>query len=266
MLLSNVGSTYEFLDEECLNILNRNGIKRVSDFLSVDPEKIISLCNCLSSGKTLDLQSILSFRKYLFTHYAAFAAGGWYSNVRKSTILATGVECMDNILCGGLKSGFIYEIYGFPGSGRTQFALFITANNAADKGNTLYIDTKNDFCIDRFCEIMSSKLKPNNSVAKRMKLNCDEHEEIMEGYVKNVRMAKVYDMESLLDAVSEIANSMDNLSGENDMLPEDWKFYKNIRLLVIDNIASIVLPLLGNEQYTMGDITALTSQFIEKIR
>ena len=43
MLLNNVGKTYEFLDEECLNILNRNGMKRVSDFLSVDPEKIISI-------------------------------------------------------------------------------------------------------------------------------------------------------------------------------------------------------------------------------
>ena len=59
---------------------------------------------------------------------------------------------------------------------------------------------------------------------------------------------------------------MNNLVGENDMLAENWKFYRNVRLLVLDNVASIVLPLLGNDSYPMSDIAALTSQLIENLR
>ena len=267
MLLNNVERIYEFLDEQHLNTLNNNGIRTVSEFISVEPQRVTALCRSASCEKIPDLKSILRFRKFLFIHHAPCAAGGWHSNRQiKNNILATGIEDIDKVLNGGFKGGLVYEVYGLPGSGRTQLALFVTVNNALCGGNTLYIDTKNDFCIDRFSEILSNTLKPPRHAEKRIKINCDEHEELLERYVKKVRMAKIYDMEPLLAAVSDILNNLDNLTCENDMLPEDWKFYRNIRLLVIDNIASIVLPLLGNDGYNMGDITGLTSQFIEKIR
>ena len=70
----------------------------------------------------------------------------------------------------------------------------------------------------------------------------------------------------MLSSISNIIQNLNDLTSENCLSAENWKFYRNVKLLVIDNIASIVLPLLGDEKYPMGDITALTSDVIDKIR
>ena len=267
MLLQSIDRIHEFLDQRSLNILNDNGIFSVSEFLCIDPNKVVEFFQGEPFDKKHSTSSILNCRKFLFSHHAAIAAGSWYSNVRtKNNIIETGIKCLDNILNGGFKGGLVYEVYGLPGSGRTQLALQIAANNTLHDGNTLYIDTKNDFCIDRFCEIVQNNLKHPKPPAKRKKLSCDENDELLESYINRVRMAKVYDMESLLATLGDIVNDMNSLTRENDMLLDTWKFYRNIRLLVIDNIASVVLPMLGNDHYPMSDITALTSQLIENIR
>ena len=265
MLLNDIDKIFEYIDQGFLTILNNNKIKTVSEFLCTDPVKVVKLSE--SGCLKLNLKTILILRKYLFTHHSSSASGGWYSNHQISNkAFETDIKNIDKILNGGLKGGLVYEVYGLPGSGRTQLTLHLAAINAIKGGNTLFIDTKNDFCFDRFCEILTSNLKSVKPTAKRVKLNCDENDELIESYVNKVRMAKVYEMESLLDTMSCVVNDMDNLTCENDMLPENWKFYRNVRLLVLDNIASIVLPLLGNDSYPMSDITALTSQLIEKIR
>lgn len=267
MLLNNIDKVFEYIDQGFLTILNNNGIKTVSEFLCTDPVKVLKFSEDGCCQQKLNLKTILILRRYLFTHHASSAAGSWYSNNQISNkTLETDVKNIDKILNGGFKGGLVYEVYGLPGSGRTQLTLHLAAVNAIKGGNTLFIDTKNDFCVDRFCEVLATNLKSAKPTAKRIKLNCDENDELIESYLNKIKMAKVYEMELLLDTISGVLNDMNNLTCENDMVPESWKFYRNVRLLVLDNIASIVLPLLGNDRYTMSDITALTSQLIEKIR
>ena len=97
----------------------------------------------------------------------------------------------------------MYEVYGLPGGGRTQLVLHLAAKNALQGYNSLYIDTKNDFCIDRFSEIISGTLDSTNpNKAKKIKLNCDQNDELLESYVNKVKIAKVFNIESLLKKVT----------------------------------------------------------------
>ena len=266
MLLQNTEKIFEYINQKFLTVLEKKGIRTVSQFLCADPVEVAKYSEDTSAEK-VTLKTIISLRKYFFTQHAVSAAGSWYCNNQiTNNTLETDVKNLDMTLSGGFKGGVIYEIYGSPGSGRTQLTLHTTAKNAMKGGNTLYIDTKNDFCIDRFCEIISSNFKSIKPPVKRIKPNCDENEELIEGYLNKVRVAKVFQIETLLNTTSEVANIMNNLVGENDMLAENWKFYRNVRLLVLDNVASIVLPLLGNDSYPMSDIAALTSQLIENLR
>ena len=263
MLLDNVVKIHEFYSPEFVSELNKKGIKTVSDFLRFDPESIVEISlNSKCEPKEI-LSTVFKFRKYLFTSYANYAAESWYSvNPLASNVLETRIKVLDEVLKGGFKGGVIYEAYGMPGSGRTQLCLHLAVNNSLNGGNTLYIDTKNDFCIDRFCEILTHNLLE----AKQMKRNCDINDELMQSYLNRVKLLKVYNIHSLLRSISNIIKNLNDLKGENCFTAESWKFYRNIRLLIIDNIASMVLPLLGDDNYPMNEITSLTSELIDKLR
>ena len=268
MLLENIERVHSFISPDFVKVLSQHGIKTVSDFVRVEPKKVVEIsqdCKC-EEKDNVNIAFVFKFRKFLLTSYASYSAQSWYStNPIKSNILKTGINEFDEILKYGLKGGFIYEVYGMPGSGRTQLCLYLAATNALKGGNTLYVDTKNDFCVDRFCEILTRNLEPRNE-AKRIKLNCDVNEELIQSYLNKVRLSKIYSIQSLLSNLSNIIKNLNDLTCENCMTTENWKFYRNIRLLVIDNIASLVLPLLGDNQYPMSDITAFTSEAIDKIR
>ena len=268
MLLHEISRVNEFIDQEFIKTLNNQGIWSVSDFIDEDPENIVKFSHNSPSEINLSLQSVLKFRKYLLANYPCQAAGTWYRDNRSIlNELKSGISSFDHILDGGFKGGLVYEVYGLPGGGRTQLVLHLAAKNALQGYNSLYIDTKNDFCIDRFSEIISSTLDSSNpNKAKKIKLNCDQNDELLESYVNKVKIAKVFNIESLLEITSNIVDDLSTLTSNNNMLPDTWKFYRNIRLLLIDNIASIVLPLLGSERYPMSDITSLTSQLIDKLR
>jgi len=265
MLLENVERVHDFLSLDFITELSKRGVRTVSDFQRYDPEKIVEISHESKCELKETLNTVFKFRRHLFISHASSCDQSWYSTSIKSNILRTRIKEFDAIFNWGFKGGFIYEVYGMPGTGRTQLSLYLTATNALNGGNTLYIDTKNDFCIDRFCEILSYNHKPQNE-AKRIKLNCDKNEELVQSYLNKIRLAKIFSIQSLLTTISSVVKNLSDLTSENSLSPENWKFYRNIKLLVIDNIASIVLPLLGNERYPMSDITAFTSEIIDKLR
>ncbi|MGC8663941.1 MAG: DNA repair and recombination protein RadB [Thermoplasmata archaeon] len=53
-----------------------------------------------------------------------------------------GIPSIDKMLKGGLESGSITEVYGEPGSGKTNFVLFFSVNQAKRGLKTVYIDTE----------------------------------------------------------------------------------------------------------------------------
>ncbi len=55
--------------------------------------------------------------------------------------LSTGLERLDKCIDGGFEKGIITEIYGEPGSGKTNLVLFASIKSA-DKGKVIFIDTE----------------------------------------------------------------------------------------------------------------------------
>ena len=68
-------------------------------------------------------------------------------------IIPTGLEEVDNILDGGLKSGII-DIFGAPGTGKTQLALQITKNCISLDGKVLFQDTSGKFRPERLHDLL----------------------------------------------------------------------------------------------------------------
>lgn len=73
--------------------------------------------------------------------------------------ISTGCQQLDKLLFGGIESGSLTEIFGGPGSGKTQlcFTLCINLNKYSDGINqqlkTIFIDTENKFRPERLEQI-----------------------------------------------------------------------------------------------------------------
>ena len=62
------------------------------------------------------------------------------------------------MLGGGLGSRLVTEVFGHPGTGKTQLCLTVSATSLlTSPGLVFYIDTKGDFSVDRFIQILDSR-------------------------------------------------------------------------------------------------------------
>jgi len=77
-------------------------------------------------------------------------------------MISTGLQRLDEFLCGGIPSSVITDIYGANGTGKTQFLLQISLNAIKKQGNVLYLDTTGGFRPERILEMQKNlNLKEN---------------------------------------------------------------------------------------------------------
>jgi len=65
----------------------------------------------------------------------------------------TGSKILDRMLDGGYEKDIITTIYGPAGSGKTILCMLCTINMARNKKKVIYVDTENNFSIDRLKQI-----------------------------------------------------------------------------------------------------------------
>ena len=70
--------------------------------------------------------------------------------------LPTGSRILDNMLDGGYEQDIITTIYGPAGAGKTNLCILCATNTARLKKKVIYVDTENNFSLDRFKQICSS--------------------------------------------------------------------------------------------------------------
>jgi len=70
--------------------------------------------------------------------------------------IPTGSKILDKMLDGGYEKDIITTMYGPAGSGKTNLCILCAINMARNKKKVIYIDTENNFSIDRFKQICSS--------------------------------------------------------------------------------------------------------------
>lgn len=83
--------------------------------------------------------------------------------------LPTGSKILDKLLDGGYETDIITTIYGPSGSGKTNLCILCATNTARLGKKVIYIDTENNFSVERFKQICSSinldHLKTINNMA-----------------------------------------------------------------------------------------------------
>jgi DNA repair protein RadB len=79
----------------------------------------------------------------------------------------TGCETLDTLLGGGLERGTVTQLYGPPGSGKTNVALSAAVEVAAGGESALYIDTEG-LSIDRFEQILSARVEDVESASSNI--------------------------------------------------------------------------------------------------
>ena len=70
---------------------------------------------------------------------------------------STGVPSVDILVGGsGFEPGHIYEVFGPPGSGKTQLALSLAAH-CVQHACVLYLDIKGEFSADRLSTLLQKQ-------------------------------------------------------------------------------------------------------------
>lgn len=72
-------------------------------------------------------------------------------------MIRTGLEKLDEILGGGLRSGTITDIFGASGTGKTQLTLQIMLNSLSENNRIFYQDTTGNFRPERLLEMAKPK-------------------------------------------------------------------------------------------------------------
>jgi len=83
--------------------------------------------------------------------------------------LATGSKILDKLLDEGYETDIITTVYGPSGSGKTNLCILCAINVARLGKKVIYIDTENNFSVERFKQICNSininHLKTINNIA-----------------------------------------------------------------------------------------------------
>src|SRR5215472_8492135 len=70
--------------------------------------------------------------------------------------LPTGCKSLDNLLNGGIEAGVITQVYGPPGSGKTQLCHTLCVMLPSNY-NAIYIDTEGSFRPERIQAIVKAR-------------------------------------------------------------------------------------------------------------
>ncbi len=116
-------------------------------------------------------------------------------------MIRTGLEKLDEILGGSLRSGTITDIFGASGTGKTQLTLQIIANSLLDNNTIFYQDTTGNFRPERLLEMRTSK-------------NLDSH------FLDKIHVGRITN-------VAEQQNSLDKINKSD------------FSLIIIDNVTDL---------------------------
>ncbi len=96
--------------------------------------------------------------------------------------IPSGSKILDKMLNGGYEKDIITTIYGPAGSGKTILCMLCTINMARNKKKVIYVDTENNFSIERLKQI--AKYDYNKILDKIMFLKPTSFEEQKKAFDK----------------------------------------------------------------------------------
>lgn len=161
---------------------------------------------------------------------------------------------LDKILGGGLEIGAVTNLFGPPGSGKTNIAL--CACLRADRA--LYVDTEGSFSTERFGQLGGDKKKLQDIVVLEPH-SWEEQMQVIKGLEPLVKKSKpdIVIVDSLV-ALYRLVLSDDTFQEVNRQLATQYSILSNIA-------RTHSLPVLvTNQVYSKGDQIELTSRTIAR--
>ncbi|XP_045491761.1 DNA repair protein RAD51 homolog 4 isoform X1 [Colias croceus] len=204
-----------YLSPEIMKKLSQNRIFTIRDFIQEDVDKLTHITR-------LNIPSIIEIRDSIFKLYSAPVKNGLTyltETAVKERFLKTGIKSLDTVLNGGIPIGYITEVCGLAGSGKTQLCMQIAINcvNLSEK-TVLYIDTKGDFSAVRIQKILHAYGLSHKEMAIIM---------------MKIKIVYIWSMEELIQ------------------LLQDIKFKKicldRLSLIIIDSLPSLMFQHFGDD-------------------
>jgi len=147
---------HAMLDRKNLALLAQYNIRSISALLSAKSERVAAML-------MISYTAASSLRRDLLAEYARFPTIGleeFQTRLKRESSLSTGSLSLDKMLGGGLRGGVVTEVFGHPGTGKTQLCLTVAVTSlltSSSPGLVFYVDTKGDFSADRFLQILGSR-------------------------------------------------------------------------------------------------------------
>lgn len=211
------------LNQENLDKLRVAGIKTVTDFLVKDPE-------VLSQDIHIAYKDVWSIRRVLLAEHSAYpvSAASLYQNALSSlTILPTGCQSLDDLLDGGLYTGEVTELAGESACGKTRLCLWSAATTIqTENQSVVYIDTCASFSPE--CVLETLLLRKDS--------NGDVDEDKIHEMLQKIKLVEVFDIFELFAVIDSIMSDL------NKQIPIE---YRNLKLVIVDNLVSLVYPIMG---------------------
>lgn len=210
-------------------------ISTVQDLLSRDPEKLV---NILDASYT----EVSKLQDELFISLAGYPESSleiYQRRVQDEIVLKSGASHLDtNILQGGFKTGYIYEVYGLAGAGKSQlcFSLAVEGIRAAAGMGVCFIDTKNDLAPERILQILQARTEDSSNL----------------NMLNRIKVHKCFTAVDLLKTLR--------------LLTEKLKRKENaIRLVIVDNIVSTILSILTEDVKMASFYSSKMTQCLQKL-
>jgi len=206
--------------------LNKRNIHTVNEFLDKDAEDLMKY-----SG--LKYQNVMDIKAAILTSQGSQVqnASFFIKQIFQRGKVSSGIDKLDHILNGGFECGLIYEFCGPSPCGKSQICMSAAASVCAADELVFYIDTKGDVSGGRLVSNLQGKVTSVASALSKMLLS-----EPRNPY-------------TLITALHELAKETNK---------------KSLRLLIIDSLAALFIPLSGDHTESVGLLSTVSSflQFI----
>ena len=173
-------------------------------------------------------------------------------------MISTGLQKLDNFLCGGIPNGIIVDIFGGNGTGKTQLLLQLSINSIKNGGKVLFLDTTGGFRPERILEIQkksNSNLNLLNNIIVSRITNTSEQINSIKNFTENNFSLIVID--NITDLFSYEYKNNQSIFKKNSLF---MKYMRELSLYAVTHKVPIVITNMirnSNEQEVENMSTAI---------
>jgi RecA/RadA recombinase len=187
----------------------------------------------LSRQTKIPLNNLKLVKKFIIGQFSPFPEQANHlleKCLKRLFTIQFGCKKLDDLCSDGVYSSEISEICGASATGKTQICLNLIVNMFQKYLNQnfscLYIDSNQNFCIERFVKLLESKF-----------------EQISEKILKRTQIINCQNIFQLLETLFKLKK---NTSSSSSMSTQNENFIQCPNLLIIDSLSSLFNTLFKN--------------------